>query len=204
MKILIKMLFIASVACISCEGPEGPAGPTGPTGATGATGSTGATGTAGSNATVIYSAWTNFPASSSSISNTSNTQHPGFYFTNNASSITQSILDQGVILVYAKLPWYEGFQTEFSSVVAIPITIEWDPSGYSNLWFYGAKLGQITIYMEQTGTIGFWANSAGWLADHSNAQYRYVVIPGTVSGRVSYNVDFTDYDAVIEYFGIPE
>ncbi|HWR33084.1 MAG TPA: hypothetical protein VN451_06145, partial [Chitinophagaceae bacterium] len=117
---LLSLLALAiTFIAVSCtkEGPEGPAGATGtqgPTGATGATGATGPTGPQGpagptgpqgppGSANVIYSSWAFEPGNWGSDT-TMLSLNGGIAkrFIVAAPSLSQTILDQGVILAYMK------------------------------------------------------------------------------------------------------
>ena len=108
-----SLLVAALVWAGSCKGPTGPAGPAGPVGAQGPVGPLGPVGPAGS-ANVIYSKW--IKAGTWTKTNVFGTER--FYFDiNNVSRLTQDVLDQGVVLVYAKL------ETENNQVRQLPVRV---------------------------------------------------------------------------------
>lgn len=206
---LLSLLALAiTFIAASCtkEGPEGPAGgtgaqgPTGATGATGPTGPVGPTGPAGptgptgpqgpaGTANVIYSAWTtepgNWGADTAMLSlNGGNAKR----FIVTAPSLSQSILDQGVILCYVK-----GGVTS-NNPVALPYNIPLAAAVPNNIETvdYRASLNKITyifyILNNTSAPITFTNINSG-------AQFRYVLIPGVVSGGRSATVPGTNYTA---------
>lgn len=159
---LLALLFSAitlfSIGCTK-EGPEGPAGaqgPQGPPGSTGAAGTPGTPGTPGpagpaGTANVIYSTW------KTGVTFTAISGSPAFAGQIAAPGITQTILDQGVVLGYMK---------------GASATVIW-PLPYTRpddiLIYAQAALGNWVIISE--------ANLTG-----ANISFRYVIIPGGVSG----------------------
>src|SRR5262245_30672434 len=111
---LFLSLLAISFITVSCtkEGPEGPVGaqglqgPPGTPGATGAAGQTGATGPQGpaGTANVIYSAWFNEPATWGDTTMASLNGIHARKFNAAAPSLTQAIIDQGIVICYAKWP----------------------------------------------------------------------------------------------------
>lgn len=189
---------LISIFITSCKGdtgpvgPQGPAGPTGATGATGATGGTGATGATGS-ANVIYSNWitvTNSEWSNTGQSATSHTKDLS------APGITTTIINQGVVLVYM------NYDT--------PPQIRLLP------WFDGTYLISHYVDYVQVGTIRVGTrrfDNAPFINNYAPIYYRYVLIPGGVSGgrfssgpAVGYSTDQLknmSYEQVALLFGIP-
>jgi len=192
---LLAITFIA----INCtkEGPEGPAGATGPqgpagvngtngaTGATGATGAPGATGPAGpvgpagpaGTANVIYSSWlaspTVFGAAGwldTTISTIGVVSRANFA----APSMTQAILDQGVVLVYHTFSATPP-PTGGANAQSLPYLASVGGGNFVQVGYRGA-VGRVFVYLQNVipGTGGF-----GFLAGH---YFRYVIIPGGVSG----------------------
>lgn len=194
---LLSLLALAiTFIAASCtkEGPEGPAGgtgaqgPTGATGATGPTGPVGPTGPAGptgptgpqgpaGTANVIYSAWATSPFA------TRDTTVDGtlYRITHiNAPSLSASILNQGVVLTYTRLvPGIEPSLLPFASNAGGSSTI-------IGTWNTTQK-----IFINRI-TIG--CNLPACLIGLSTfLEYRYVLIPGVVSGGRSATVPGTNY-----------
>src|SRR5262245_28032284 len=94
-KALSLLLVVASMFMISCQ-KEGPQGPAGPQGVAGPVGPAGPTGTAN----VIYSPW--FVTGSGWTATGASIYGARFLFDRAASGITQTIMDQGVVLGYIK------------------------------------------------------------------------------------------------------
>src|SRR5689334_3737294 len=97
---LISILFI--VSCTK-EGPEGPVGATGPQGATGSTGAAGPAGPQGApgQTTAIYSPW--FLTGAAGWNATTAAPYGAqFAFDRASTVITQTIIDQGLVLGYMK------------------------------------------------------------------------------------------------------
>ena len=189
-KLLSLLALAVTFLAVSCtkEGPEGPAGATGaqgPTGATGATGPAGPTGPTGpagptgpvgpqgpqgpaGTANVIYSAWIS-DASAANWADTSITLLGTVVRRRNvpAPGITQAILDQGVVLAYARggvtnnQPW--------------PLPINFTFGGAQLVMSYLPSLGRLvtTITAPNTGS----APAVFW-----GGEFRYVIIPGGVAG----------------------
>lgn len=168
------------------NGPSGPAGPTGPVGPSGPTGPTGPQGPAGT-ANVIYSAWTTEPANwgadTAMLSlNGGNAKR----FIVAAPSLSQTILDQGVVLCY-----FRGGVTS-NNPVALPYNIPLPTAVPNNIETvdYRASLNRITyvfyILNNTSAPITFTNINSG-------GQFRYVLIPGVVSGGRSAGVAGTNY-----------
>lgn len=170
--ISLTILFIAAGSImISCtkEGPAGPAGPAGTSGAAGATGPAGPQGPAGT-ANVIYSPW--IPDVFAQWGDTSMPLYGTFVRRRiiPAPGITQSIIDQGVVLTYGRLSNVGGN----NSPVQLP-SVFYTPTAT----FQAGTLpvsGKLIFCLSNpiTGSIGA---TFSWGGD-----IRYVIIPGGVSG----------------------
>jgi hypothetical protein len=130
-KILIAALTILIIGMMSCKkgdtGPAGPAGPAGPD-------------------SVTYSPWIK-------LNTPFNTTDSFYEQSLNAASLTQGIIDSGVILTYINLNQTAG------QYDVIPI------SSFSNEMVESYSVGQINIIA---------------LDDFTGFSYRYVTIPGSV------------------------
>jgi hypothetical protein len=204
---LCLSVVILAASCTK-EGPEGPVGPQGPqgangtngangsTGSTGATGQTGATGTAN----VIFSNWVSGTAMT--WADTTVTAIPYKVSTWDAPTLTQSVLDNGAILVYART----GAD---NAVYQMPAAIY---SGTSSTEFDQfrsiAKAGALSLLHTKSVAGVFELPTAA-----SEVNFRFVFIPGGVStGRLSsgpaagYNIEqlqTMSYAQVVNIFGIP-
>jgi hypothetical protein len=189
---LLSLLAVAiTFLAVSCtkEGPEGPVGsqgPQGPTGATGAAGAIGATGPTGAQgpvgpagpqgptgtANVIYSAWINEPANWGADTAMSSINGNAKRFIVAAPSLSQAVLDQGVVLSYFRSP------LAGNGTIQLPWTFNAGALGVIQTDSRPA-LNKIIYF--------FWipANAAAALpapAIGGPAQFRYVIIPGGVAG----------------------
>jgi hypothetical protein len=195
LRLLSTLALAITFIAVSCtkEGPEGPVGATGPQGPTGATGATGATGPTGpqgpqgptgpqgpaGSANVIYSAWaaTGYATRDTILDGTL------FKVTHFiAPSLSQAIIDQGLVLTYMRLggavppqalPYtsYAGGTTSTMSTFLTPQKI------FINRHTHGCGL-------------------PGCLLGISLAiEYRYILIPGAISGGRLAGVGGTNYTA---------
>ncbi len=183
---LLSLLALAiTFIAISCtkEGPEGPAGATGGQGPTGAPGGTGPAGPIGPNgpagptgptgptgtANVIYSPWTNFVVGNwSALQTIFGIDQRRYPIT--APGATQSMIDQGVILVFVRFVGVPNttYQLPFSEAIA--------GSGGVQHFQYISTVGTITIrFFNSSGT-----GDPGTFGIPN--QHRYILIPGGVAG----------------------
>ena len=203
---LLSLFFLAIVfITVSCtkEGPEGPAGsqgPQGPAGTPGATGQTGGQGNPGQpgTANVIYSSWYTTVASDwLGVFLTSNPPYWDYYnFTKSAPGVTQAILDNGVVLAYAKNLVYDstGFGDpallRLGDVVQLPY--------FANIFF----MDYYDFSIPAPGSIRFtYKTQFAWLPDPASdelagTKYRYIIIPGGVSGGRMINGPATGYSVI--------
>lgn len=196
LRIIAQLLIVISFMSLSCS-EEGPAGPAGATGATGAAGPTGATGTAN----VIYVSW--FTPSSYEATTIFGITH--FTHSEAAPELTQEVLDNGVVLVYAKLLGYNILLWPADQVGQLPITLTYTTSSTEyDTWSAFASVGNLTI--DFLNSINHYSSI---ITKH---QFRYVVIPGGVAasdgGRVaSYDLarlQAMPYEDAMAALGIPE
>ncbi|MBL7733639.1 MAG: collagen-like protein [Chitinophagaceae bacterium] len=196
LRLLSLLAFAVAFIAISCtkEGPEGPVGATGPQGPTGATGGNGATGPTGpqgpqgptgpqgpaGTANVIYSAWATSPFAARDTT-VDGTLYRVTHIT--APSLSTAILNQGVVLTYLRLAGVlETTMLPFASYSGGTTSI-------MSTWNVSQK-----IFINRH-TVG--CNAAGCLLGISSSiEYRYVLIPGAVSGgRNAGGVGGTGYSA---------
>lgn len=176
-----------SLLFTQCQGPQGEPGPQGEKGATGETGAVGATGPKGETGTanVIYSNWID-------MSNASkwNRNNPSYWEARlvRTSTITNSILERGVVLVYMK-------SIISSRVMLTP---------------FSALDGYFTIYANIfVGEISIWqqfpkSNSPLALDLQGWHFYRYVIIPGTIPAGRKAAIDYSNYEEVKTAYNIPD
>jgi hypothetical protein len=187
-KLLSLLALAITFLAVSCtkEGPEGPAGASGTQGPTGATGATGPAGPAGlpgpagptgpqgpaGTANVIYSAWINEPGNWGADTAMSSIGGNAKRFIVAAPSLSQAVLDQGVVLSYFRSP------VAGNGTIQLPWTF--NAAGIGVIQTDSRPALNKIIYF-------FWipANAAAPLtptAINGPAQFRYVLIPGGVAG----------------------
>jgi hypothetical protein len=186
---LVLITFIFTQCQKGDVGPAGPAGPTGPAGASGSTGPKGDTGTAN----VIYSPWLDVTYQGlDTVHNNDGTIDTVLWGASiTANKLTQAILDKGEIKVYfnwgtqanpdiAPLPILDPF---FTGVIINPEFLVQKIDLYANL--------NASTFTNQQG--------------QKQLQYRYILIPGSVAGRLSKPaVDWNNYNAVKAYLGLTD
>jgi hypothetical protein len=105
----------------------------------------------------------------------------------NAPSLTDAVRNQGLVLVYFEYA---------DHVYMLPfVRLE-----YGQTIDYSFITGKITIDLEIMG--------GGAITDVTDLKFRYVLIPnstfgGSTNGRGSKPIDYKDYNAVCDYYGIP-
>lgn len=209
-KAVIILLLATLLAACSKTGPAGPQGQTGATGATGAqgpagtngtNGATGATGSQGpaGTANVIYSEW--FTPSAYTVTTTFGIIH--LDYNKSTPGITQAILDNGTVLTYGKLNGYSSALWPTNQVALLPITIDYQIGTTTNIdtWSANATVGNLEIDLVSSTN----AYSGDGSINHAHS-FRYIIIPGGVAGarQSSPPPDYSNYDAVCKYYGIPE
>jgi hypothetical protein len=206
------MLFAASCGKNGAPGPQGPIGATGPIGAIGPIGATGPAGTNGTNGTngatgttgatgatgtanVLYSAWIT-PASY-----TKDTVFSIYHFYANipASAITQSILDNGTVVVYGKLDGYTTAIWPTAQVSPLPITISYEEgtTTYTDTWSALVTPGNVQIdFVDNLNLYGGISNAH---------EFRYIIIPGAVLTAVTnQHINLKDYNQVQRALHLPD
>ncbi|WP_109301933.1 hypothetical protein [Aquimarina sp. AU474] len=187
-KILASLFLVFSFIIIntSCEGEDGRDGAIGPQGIDG-------------NANVIVSDW--FTPDSNAYETTVTSQ--AFFFLEvdiTAPEITQEILDNAVVLVYARLNAYSDTVWPDNQVGLMPITIMSGANSITQIDTWAAKisLGNIKIHVtnqEQDYTYQ--------IDDLDPSSFRYVIIPPT--NKISkLNIDFSNYENIKEKYAIKD
>ncbi|MCX7547822.1 hypothetical protein OS188_07645 [Xanthomarina sp. F1114] len=189
-KYLVLALFVAfSFACSPEDGEPGPQGPAGIDGVDGADGTDGTDGTDG-NANVIYSSWFG-PDGQTFISN-------GYIsyaeFEVNVPELTNDIINNGVVLVYAKLSNYVPEVWPEGHIAQLPITIGGGTTDH--FYTYYVEESNINIRYRRDGPQPEWIFS-------STNRFRYVLIPGNTGARVQ-QIDYSKmtYEEVINHFNL--
>lgn len=181
-KILTIFLIISISFSVGCKkGDTGPAGAVGATGATGDKGDKGDKGDTGT-ANVIYTSWVYATTFVDSIMDNSNVKVGHL----SVPAITSDILNKGTILVYF---------TFGSGTYVLPYTSY--AGGKANTINYLPKAGGIIISR-------FTHDNSNSIALSTLLQYRVIIIPGGVSGRLASTIDLQDYNAVCEAYKIPK
>jgi hypothetical protein len=169
---LLSLLFLATTfITVSCtkEGPEGPAGANGAQGPAGATGAAGAQGPVGPGAT--YSAWYTTTAADW-VALPDPNQYTGIFKVDRAApAITQSIIDNGVILGYISAWRVFGFPRA-PETAQMP---NWADFNFVDYYDYVVPSAGNISYLYKSFDPWDAANLAG-------TKYRYIAIPGTVAG----------------------
>lgn len=174
-RVLVCLMCLGCFVALGCsKGSDGPTGPAGAAGATGSTGATGPTGATGS-ANVIFGNWTAIPSWTLETDPNSRVQR----FTSLApAQLTQSILDNGVILVYLKNAFFPG------QVFPLPCITTQPDRNFS----YMASVGTIKAFY----WLGTAPSSDPGSFTANNFQLRYVLIPGGVLGTAARRVGTTE------------
>lgn len=169
--LLLSTLFI-TVSCTK-EGPEGPAGISGiqgPAGIQGPVGPAGPQGPVGVT-NVTYSSW--YTTVTGDWVTTNAALYTGvFVFNKPAPALTQAIIDNGLVLCYAKnFPIAAGSGRSLD-VVQLPYWADFD---FVDYWDYVLTgVGNIRFIYKSFDP---WNN-----ATVTGTQYRYVIIPGSIAG----------------------
>lgn len=172
MSVFFLSLSLLLTSC-SKEGPQGEKGPQGEVGSQGPKGDVGS-------ANVIYSDWLKISGDRDSTVDGSKLKVN--YLA--APRLTTDLLKNSFIQVYMRfgttifpLPYTGNAGSKANTVSFIPME---------------KKICLTRFTHDNSGTLGFGA-----------VEFRYIIIPGGVSARMaSPAVDFSDFDAVCEYYGI--
>ncbi|WP_462251755.1 hypothetical protein [Ekhidna sp.] len=178
MKNLIKILVLISVIAIGCEGPEGPPGPEGATGPTGPIGPIGQNGSDGQNGQ---------NGQDGEDADVTQYNYPGFTHT-------------GVFVQFAIPKSYE----EISESVVLGY------AEYSGFWYpipgYVLSTYEYRIFIDEGDTsseTAFNMVRVEGTGDQTFTALRILVIPAiTVTNGRNAGIDFSDYEAVAEYYNL--
>jgi hypothetical protein len=187
-------------------GPQGPQGAAGPQGVTGPIGPVGPAGPAGASSNVIYSGWIPSRVSVGTTLWTATgaaTYGARGIFDVTAPSITSTIMSQGVVLAYQR----GVFNMTAALIFPLPNSETISTTGAFNDYY--------DFVIPAAGSIRFlYKSQSPWtLTTIATTEFRYVVLPGSVSGsRVisgpasGYNMNDLKrmpYHEVLEKFNIP-
>jgi hypothetical protein len=185
--LLAVILIFASCAKDGDTGPQGPAGPAGPAGPNGPTGPQGPAGAAN----VVYSNWLDVTYQPDTIHNPdASIDTLSWSATINAPKLVDSIVNRGTVKVYLNMNLLNS-GTAF--VTPLPL---------ADISIFGLF---ITPYFS-TQQITLISNGDASSFTDSNVkylQYRYVIIPGNVPGRMA-TIDWNNYDAVKKYLNLKD
>ena len=171
------LLLCVALVLVGCEGDRGPAGPAG-------------------TANLIYSEWYSPETWVQQI-------RFGIYeraYTMTTASLTQDIIDHGVVLVYMR---FNGFNPQIN---ILPVTLE----DVEYRFFFRAMAGSIEV------ACYWYANPGTYPSDIPSAnQVRYVLIPGgaldeaaamvgVTGGELAGSLESMPYREVCSLFGIDE
>jgi hypothetical protein len=180
------LMLILALGITSCtkEGPAGAKGDTGAAGTPGATGPQGPAGnpgTPGTPASVYYSPWTDVTYTAVDQNSDGTTDY--YRGTINAPKLVDSILQRGEIKVYLNL-----------NTAAAPQIM---PLPYADYIMPFFSLNTITLQ-------AFIPNTSTTTVNGSKIQqYRYILIPGLVTGRTK-GVNWDNYEEVKKYLGLKD
>lgn len=180
------------------KGDKGDTGAQGPQGVAGQTGAQGPTGTAN----VIYSDWygPTFNGGTAWVGTTIGSRLVNS-FAKTAGAVTNNILNQGVVLVYARLGSYgTTYGLGGNATVLLPITGTATRSGVvqTESWYAEAVTGRIDINFQNSAN--FWSASGMSTA----YRFRYVVIPGSVAGGRKAAIDYSNYEEVKKAYNLTD
>lgn len=183
--LLTSLALVLSITFIACEGPAGPQGEQGLQGEEGAQGPQGEEGTAN----VIYSEWLEVEWNGADEDDYKRMDIV-------EPMITDRFMSTGTVLMYLHVSGTDG-----SAVFALPLTDE----GQTYAFFmrpadFSAPLPG--TFPEEPG-LSFYIQENGGVATGGLSGIRYVLIPDGVPAKISSGF-WNDYEAVAEYFGIPE
>ena len=188
-KIIIPLLAVTLLFAYCKKGDTGATGAAGPQGPQGQPGGTGPQGPKGDTGTanVIYSEWLDVAYEPDTVHNGAAIDTLGFFAHIPATKLDSAILANGEIKVYLNL----GSAAE-PAVVPLPY---WDV--YSSVSINPTFLIQDIFLYADTDASTVTQGGTKFL------QYRYILIPGSVSGRLI-KPDWKDYNKIKILFGIKD
>lgn len=174
-KIIVQITFTAYLVLLfacrkSDPGAQGPAGAAGPAGPQGPAGS----------ANVIYSPWIASTAAAWTPSNPG-TGITNYNFSINAPGITNTILNNGVVLVFFRTRHYGTTILPDNTITSLPFTFDYTVGGVvsTDIWTPFISTGSIRINFTNSLNFTF---PYSVVAPVAAPEFRYVIIPGGVAG----------------------
>lgn len=205
LSILFVSLTVLSLGCTK-EGPEGPVGATGPQGPPGNPGAPGPAGPAGpaGSADVVYSSWITTVTSDWVLGYVApNNYNVERVYNRPAAGVTQTILDEGVVLGFGK-NFTIGNGTILPNVQTLPYRESFNGQSYG----YVLDVGKVAYTYDPDGTAPIRP-----VSQLAGIAYRYVIIPGGVAGgkmmsgpakgRTVADLKSMSYEQVLREFNIP-
>jgi hypothetical protein len=172
-KLLNLLILFTFLGIAGCEAPVGDLGPQGASGATGEKGDKGPTGDKGAFSGII-SQWKEIKSDQWKLTGTK------AVYTLSEATLTQNILDQGLILAY-----YRPLPEDESSAV---ISLADETNTY--LFTYKANLGSLDYELNFKKAEFINPNLEDW-----NIKVRYIIVPPAKAGRMA-QVNWADYNEV--------
>ncbi|RYU92817.1 collagen-like triple helix repeat-containing protein [Emticicia agri] len=174
----------------ACKGPAGDPGPAGPQGAKGDIGAKGDPGTV----SIISTGWITVSEELFKASYVPEDLITNIKFTGpDIDKISQKVLDDGIILVYNRLP------TSKNVINAIPYTLDlnfYEP-GLQLSYFFEARPKEVNCYIQFSKAVNDISDYVG------TEEFRVVIIPGPSGLRLK-NIDLRDYNAVKKAFNLED
>lgn len=204
-KLYSILLLTVTFIIYSCakEGPQGPAGATGPQGPAGATGAQGPAGTAN----VVYSSWYTTTAADWGSYDYTAPYWDINYYIQTAPGITQTIIDNGIVLCFMKNWVYDsdGYRTPARNTDAVQLPFTADTYWMDSYDFALPAPGSIRFMYKNSLLV----TTSPWLAtDLAGTNLRYIIIPGSVLGGRGVNsadqLKSMSYHEICSLFNIPE
>jgi len=184
---ILATIALSILLVTGCE-KEGPVGPAGASGSQGIQGPQGATGNQGQSGTnLIVKTFTLYPSDFTEFGTQGEPLHR-YSATKNISEITQSVYDNGMVIVY-----YQGSGTTPPPWYSLPQTLY--KNGYSYTLTYSHYVGGVGIQRYDSDL-----NS---IQPEFNLTLKVVIVP-PLSGKKEWDVDFNDYNAVKSYFNLKD
>lgn len=147
------------------------------------------------------------PANGAGAGIVTDTAQIHFDFNHPAPGITQTILDQGVVLTYAKLNNYHTGILPVNQVFLLPLTVFYDAFGVFQIDVWSAFPMVDSLKIDFVNSTNLYnAQSSFFKSKTPLDSFRYVIIPGGIVGDrlASPPPDYKNYAAVCKYFGIPQ
>lgn len=176
---------------LGLPGPQGEQGATGPAGANGTNGANGADGEDG-NANVIASDWF-LPTFTRTVQTGGTTYFDGIKA---VPEITSQIVENGVVLVYAKLNGYNSGIWPTDKVGLLPITLIYHVLGAEQVNTWNALISAGNILIRDIENTDIHSGNSPY------NRFRYIILPSNSAGKGFMNYSAMSYEEVIDHFGL--